>query len=494
MANPFNHFSEGWDQAQGMQDQFSRARAGNMLARGDNTGATNALFKGGMINEGFGLQDRAYRAEEQQYQRADRAKERERDDRKEKLGFFKQAATVLSQIPDTDGRQSDRRKALAQLSPTFQAMGLPPEAVQQLAAADLSDNALRLFMGELEKAEQEYTLAPGSARYKGAAKIAEQPFAPEYRAVGEGQSIVEIPRSPGGLAPMGGGIQEGVQALVGMGAQVTSNQRTPERNAAVGGVKGSYHLSGQAYDLVPSGGMTMAQLEAEARRRIPGADIINEGDHVHIEPGRGGSGGARVVAQGPPKSEDPMRVLQAQNLQGQIDERAEKANAKTQAIAKGAEGRAAKARLVISTVDSALGKVSRGTAGFVGGNIAGIKGTPAYDLAQQVETIKANLGFAELQAMRDASPTGGALGQVAVQELIALQSTVANLDTGQSPDQLRQNLRQIKSHYQKWLNTVDEAGGGAAPAASGAPKRGEVRKGYRFKGGDPSKPTSWEKV
>lgn len=32
------------------------------------------------------------------------------------------------------------------------------------------------------------------------------------------------------------------------------------------------------------------------------------------------------------------------------------------------------------------------------------------------------------------------------------------------------------------------------PAATGAPKPGDVRKGYRFKGGDPSKPESWEKV
>jgi len=37
------------------------------------------------------------------------------------------------------------------------------------------------------------------------------------------------------------------------------------------------------------------------------------------------------------------------------------------------------------------------------------------------------------------------------------------------------------------------AGGWAAPAA-GVPKPGEVRKGYRFKGGDPAKQENWEKV
>lgn len=34
----------------------------------------------------------------------------------------------------------------------------------------------------------------------------------------------------------------------------------------------------------------------------------------------------------------------------------------------------------------------------------------------------------------------------------------------------------------------------ASPAVSGAPKVGEVRKGYRFKGGDPASQSNWEKV
>jgi hypothetical protein len=56
--------------------------------------------------------------------------------------------------------------------------------------------------------------------------------------------------------------------------------------------------------------------------------------------------------------------------------------------------------------------------------------------------------------MRQASPTGGALGQVAVQELNFLQATVANLDVGQSPAQLRTNLDKIKKHYNRWLATT----------------------------------------
>jgi hypothetical protein len=52
----------------------------------------------------------------------------------------------------------------------------------------------------------------------------------------------------------------------------------------VGGVANSYHLKGLARDSVPPRGMSMGQYYAELRRRNPGLDVINEGDHVHIEP------------------------------------------------------------------------------------------------------------------------------------------------------------------------------------------------------------------
>lgn len=79
--------------------------------------------------------------------------------------------------------------------------------------------------------------------------------------------------------------------------------------------------------------------------------------------------------------------------------------------------------------------------------LAGIRGTPQYNLAAQLDTIKSNVGFAALQAMRAASPTGGALGQVSEQENRLLQSTLASLDQGQSPDQLKANLTKVQLHF-----------------------------------------------
>lgn len=122
---------------------------------------------------------------------------------------------------------------------------------------------------------------------------------------------------------------------------------------------------------------------------------------------------------------------------------------------------------VMSTVDEALGKVGPATTGIGGALTRRIPGSPAFDLSETLTTVKANLGFSELQQMREASPTGGALGQVAVQELEALQATRASLEQKQSPEQLSNNLQKIRQHYQNWKDAVNQAAGGAgSPAAS----------------------------
>lgn len=112
---------------------------------------------------------------------------------------------------------------------------------------------------------------------------------------------------------------------------------------------------------------------------------------------------------------------------------------------------------VMGTLDTARKQIGTFTAGTLGSPLSLLPGTPAKNLAANLETIKANLGFDRLQQMRDASPTGGALGQVAIQELVALQSTIASLDIQQTPTQLRKNLDKIKGHYEKWRNTVKKA-------------------------------------
>ena len=142
------------------------------------------------------------------------------------------------------------------------------------------------------------------------------------------------------------------------------------------------------------------------------------------------------------------------------------------------QGALSKADIILGAAAEGLQQAGPMTTGLTGDmrrtNWGRITGSGAYDLKRTVDTIKANLGFAELQAMREASPTGGALGQVAVQELEMLQSTLASLDPGQSEDQLKNNLRKVQTHYRNWKKTVTgvedksgESGGsdtkGAAP-------------------------------
>lgn len=73
-----------------------------------------------------------------------------------------------------------------------------------------------------------------------------------------------------------------------LGYNVTSGRRTEAGNRAVGGVPNSQHVRGSAFDAVPRRGETMQQLAARLRRDYPGATIIPEGDHVHVQDLPGG--------------------------------------------------------------------------------------------------------------------------------------------------------------------------------------------------------------
>ena len=131
---------------------------------------------------------------------------------------------------------------------------------------------------------------------------------------------------------------------------------------------------------------------------------------------------------------------------------------KAEAMQKREAGALARADMVLGNVREAIGESGVTTAGPIGAIGRNIPGTGAYNLNKKLDAIRSNIGFAELQAMREASPTGGALGQVAVQELNMLQSVLGSLDTAQSPAQLEKNLYTIEKHYSKWKRAVQQAG------------------------------------
>lgn len=82
-------------------------------------------------------------------------------------------------------------------------------------------------------------------------------------------------------------------------------------------------------------------------------------------------------------------------------------------------------------------------AGLGASVMKGFGGSDATNLSQKIATIKSNATIRELQAMRNASPTGGALGNVSDYEDRMLSSVTASLDQAQSPAQLRDALNRV---------------------------------------------------
>jgi len=94
--------------------------------------------------------------------------------------------------------------------------------------------------------------------------------------------------------------------------------------------------------------------------------------------------------------------------------------------------------------------------GFFGNLFEAIPGTPAHDTAASIETIVAAIGFDRLQAMRDASPTGGALGQVSEMELRQLNASLGSLRQSSSREQFSENLAAVKRHYISAVRAIKE--------------------------------------
>lgn len=109
----------------------------------------------------------------------------------------------------------------------------------------------------------------------------------------------------------------------------------------------------------------------------------------------------------------------------------------------------------LDTIENALDKTGFWTSGFIGKISSILPGSAAYSLVKTVDTIKANLAFDSLTKMREASPTGGALGSVSERELNLLESAVASLDVGLEEEEQVANLRKVHRHYTGWKATLE---------------------------------------
>lgn len=124
-------------------------------------------------------------------------------------------------------------------------------------------------------------------------------------------------------------------------------------------------------------------------------------------------------------------------------------------IGEGASYQAEREGRIVSSIDELYERADAQTVGILSiGKV--FPGSVQRDFSADLETLRANISFSELQAMRNASKTGGALGQVAVRELELLESTLGALDQGQSPANFRKNLLKIKESLTSWHDAVSK--------------------------------------
>lgn len=142
--------------------------------------------------------------------------------------------------------------------------------------------------------------------------------------------------------------------------------------------------------------------------------------------------------------------------------------------------------------------------GILAGRVSGLtkEGRAAEAL---YDKIRAKGGFEMLQQMREASKTGGALGNVSNQEGKQLQAAFEAIDRRQDAADVKAALdraigdvegARVRSReaFSETYSYREQPSAAPAPAAPKPPAVGTVQDGYRFKGGNPADQKNWEKV
>ena len=84
-----------------------------------------------------------------------------------------------------------------------------------------------------------------------------------------------------------------------------------------------------------------------------------------------------------------------------------------------------------------------------GSLLKGLPTSDAYNVNSISQSILSTIGFGRLKKMREASVTGGALGNVSNIEIQLLQSELGKLDQGQTEEQYLRTLDRIEKSYIK---------------------------------------------
>lgn len=117
------------------------------------------------------------------------------------------------------------------------------------------------------------------------------------------------------------------------------------------------------------------------------------------------------------------------------------------------------AEATLTAVNDALGFLTDDTkkffsTGVIGQALSNVAGTDATSLRAKLDTIKSGVGFKRLSDMREASKTGGALGNVSDNELRQLNASVGSLDPNQKPSELKKTLETIQKQYESTVRVL----------------------------------------
>lgn len=133
--------------------------------------------------------------------------------------------------------------------------------------------------------------------------------------------------------------------------------------------------------------------------------------------------------------------------------------------------------------DSLMNHPGIGRITGVRGMLPNVPGMAGADAQAKLDTLKSQAAFTVLQAMRNASKTGGALGQVSDKEELMLSNNLAALQNSQSEGALKDNLQRIidwakgaKARMQNAYNMTYNNAEAMPPAGGPAAAPGAVRK------------------
>jgi hypothetical protein len=334
--------------------------------------------------------------------------------------------------------------------------------------------------------------------------------APEQAAQAAPLDLSQLPVMAGGTADAipAGQAQRGINPAI---IEALSNPAASEQTRKIAGML----LGQQMQSQDPAAQLDMkykqAQIDALSAKAVPQIpDSVQALDlraqRAGLKPGTpayndfmvsGGSKGTSInvdtgtVPQGyQVVRDDQGRVLRYEPIPGGPADTAKSDAAAT-------ENRATSSDVITGAADKirdlSKNPLATGMTGALASNLAN---TDAAEVYRQVDVLKSNATIESLNAMRAASKTGGALGNVTEGEGKMLAAKSGALDPksphfqSQLDDYERTLLRTIhgKDAGDKIFDEMQKK------APSGSPQAGIVEDGYRFKGGDPSDQSNWEPV